>query len=114
MEFYKINVRNHEMNVVFNGKMYIFFNSYCGIAAVAERITPNDKIASGQELFNIKYGNRHLLGGSLGNGGVVPFVKRFVTKCENKYIKVNVTYTEEKCDLADFYTTIEIHKHNEK
>ena len=94
--------------------MYIFFNSYCGIAAVAERITPNDKIASGQESFNIKYGNRHLLGGGIGQGGIVPFVKRFVTKCENKYMKVQVSYTEEKCDLADWYSTIEIHNHNEK
>lgn len=110
MEFYKTNARNYEINVVFNGKMYIFFNSYCGIAAVAERTTPNDKIASGEESFNIKFGNRHLDGGSIGFGAIVPFVKRFVTKCENKYTKVCVSYTEEKCDLADLYSTIEIHK----
>ena len=114
MEFYKTNARGHEMNVVFNGKMYIFFNAWCGIAAVAERTTPNGKIASGEESFNIKFGNRHLNGGSIGFGAIVPFVKRFVTKCENKYIKVNLTYTEEKCDLADWYSTIEIHNHNEK
>lgn len=114
MEFYKTTCRNYTINVVFNGEMYIFFNGYCGIAAIAERTTPGDKIASGEEYFNIKYGNRHLLGGSIGNGGIVPFVKRFVTKCEKKYIEVNVTYTEEKCDLADWYSTIEIHNHNEK
>ena len=110
MEFYKTTAKNHEINVVFNGGKYIFFNSFCGIAAVAERTTVDSKIGSGEESFNIKYGNRHLVGGSIGYGGIVPFVKRFVTKAENKYIKVQVSYTEEKCDLADWYSTIEIHK----
>lgn len=111
MEFYKANVRNYEMNVVFNGSMYIFFNSYCGIAAVAERTTPNDKIASGEQSFKIKYGNEHLIGGSLGDGAIVPFVKSFVSKHENKYIKKQVEYTEERCDLSKWYATIDIHEH---
>ena len=110
MEFYKINARNYELNVVFNGKMYIFFNGWCGIAAIAERTTPADKIASGEENFNIKYGNEHLTGGSLGYGAILPHVKKFVNKCENKFLQKNVTYTEEYCDLSKWYATIDVQK----
>lgn len=108
MKFYKVNARNYELNVVFNGKMYIFFNGWCGIAAIAERTTPADKIASGEEIFNIKYGNEHLTGGSLGYGAILPLVKRLINKCESKFLPTNVTYTEERCDLSKWYAEIEV------
>lgn len=108
MEFYKINAKNYEMNVVFNGGKYVFFNGYCGIAAIAERTTPDEKIASGEESFVILYGNEHLIGGSIGEQSIVPYVKKLVNKCESQYIKTEVKYELKKVDLSKWYATIEV------
>lgn len=108
MEFYNVKSNCYEFNVVFTGRQYVFFNSWCGIAAIAERTTPSDKIGSGEESFTIKYGNNALVGGSMGYQGIVPVVKRLVNKCENKYVPMKVEYTLEECELDKYYATIEI------
>ena len=112
MEFYKINAKNYELNVVFNGMSYVFFNSWCGIAAVANRTTPANKISSGTESFEIIYGNEHLIGGSLGYGAILPYVKKLINKQESKYIQIKVEYTEKRDKLEKYTAKIEISSNN--
>lgn len=114
MEFYKINARGYELNVVFVGGKYVFFNAWCGIAAIAERTTPYEKIASGEESFNIKYGNDNLVGGSMGYRGIIPVVKRLVNKAESRYIQTKVTYTEERVALDKYTADMRLQVYNEE
>ena len=110
MEFYNTKKNGYEFNVIFTGDKYIFFNGWCGIAAVAERTTPAGQIASGHECFTIYYGNEHLVGGSMGYKAIIPVVKRVVNSGENKYIPTKVEYTEERDDLSRWAATINIIK----
>ena len=108
MEFYTTKRNGYEFNVVFNGGKYVFFNSYCGIAAVAERTTTPEEVGTGNESFNIKYGNDHLVGGSMGYDAILPVVKRIVNAAENKYISKKIKYTTERVDLSRWYATINV------
>lgn len=110
MEFFTTKKRNYEFNVIFTGSQYVFFNGWCGIAAVAERTTPVEQIASGKESFTIYYGNEHLIGGSMGYGAIIPVVKKIVNAGENKYVETKVNYTEVRADLSRWSATLNINK----
>lgn len=105
MEFGKINAKNYELNVVFTGKQYVFFNSYCGVAAVATR-----KGYSKEEskTFIIQYGNEHLVGGSIGYRAIIPYVKRYINKQESQFIPVTCNYEEVEAPLEKAYVTLEV------
>ena len=109
MEFSTIKPCGYVLHVVFNGGKYIFFNDYCGIAAIAERQQP---IADKWEHFVIKYGNDHLVGGSLGGKSIGTAVRRHITKAERKYVKKVVKFTYEYQPLETFYATIEVKQYN--
>ena len=108
MEFYTTKKNGYEFNVVFNGQKYVFFNNWCGIAAIAERTTPSEKIGTNNETFIIKYGNEHLVGGSMGYTAIIPVVKRVVNAAENKYISKKIIYKEERVDLSRWTAKIEV------
>jgi hypothetical protein len=110
MKFYNTKKNGYEFNVIFTGDKYVFFNGWCGIAAVAERTTPAGQIASGHECFTIYYGNEHLVGGSMGYKAIIPVVKRIVNKAESRYISKKIQYTEERADLSRWTARINVIK----
>lgn len=101
MEFSVISASGHKLQVIFVGPSYYFWNSWGGLVAIATRSEENDKE------FNIMYGNRHYIGGSLVGSNLLGAVKRFITKAENKYVTAKVTYTETREDLANYDLNIE-------
>ena len=110
MEFYNTKRNGYEFNVIFNDGTYVFFNGWCGIAAVAERTTTADQVGTGDESFTIYYGNEHLVGGSMGYKAIIPVVKRIVNKAESRYISKKIQYTEERADLNRWTARINVIK----
>lgn len=106
MEIGKIKARNYEFNVVFTGGEYVFFNNWCGIAAVATR-----KGYDGRDIdtFVVTLGNDHLIGGSFGSDdAMLSVVKRYVNKNEAKYIDRDIVYEVEHKALHNAYVTMSV------
>ena len=100
MELTKTTFNGHKVDVIFNGPIYLFYNSYAGFIAAAYR-SHEDKNG---EHFLIKIGNRHTVGGSLTDSVVLSYVQRFIRKAEQRYIPKNVDFiVDYSADLADAY-----------
>lgn len=100
MEFYSLSINGHKVNVIFNGGIYIFHNSYGGLVCVADRDVLNN------DHFQVTTGNRHFIGGSLTENRVKSAVCRFIRKCESKYMEKEITFSFVSRDLANDYVTI--------
>lgn len=94
MEISVLKSKGYTFSVIFTGSHYYFISSWCGVAAVAVRNGQSDN-------FTIYYGNEHLLGGSFGSGSILPLVKRFINKSENKYIKKVCSFSAIEKPLHD-------------
>lgn len=93
--------RGYEINVIFTGSHYYFHSSYAGVIAIAERKPYNFQDA---QTFEVKAGNRHLVGGSLGSASaILANCKKFINKAENQFIRVSVDYELIEADCADLY-----------
>lgn len=105
MEIYKTSFAGHSIDVIFNGKTYLFYNSYCGFVAVANRVeAPTWEDHKKGETFRVLVGNHHTVGGSLTNSVISSGVRRFVTKHENKYIKTACAFQfDASKDLANSF-----------
>ena len=106
MKFYNISIYGHKVNVLFNGDIYVFHNTYGGLVCIATR----DFLKSNH--FEVITGNRHFVGGSLTESRLKNAVTRFITKCETKYIDNEITFNYVSRDLADDYITIDYHERN--
>lgn len=105
MEFGKIKSRGYEFNVIFTGGEYVFYNDYCGIAAVAKRVDYNMNIHK----FIVTLGNEHLKGGSFGGDDtMLSVVKKYVNKNECRYIEVHPKYEIEHKALQNAYVTMQV------
>ena len=100
MEFFNFSISGHKVNVIFNGGIYIFHNSYGGLVCVADRDIMNN------DHFQITTGNRHFVGGSLTENRVKNAVCRFIRKTESKYTDKEITFSFVARDLANDYVTI--------
>lgn len=93
MEIFKIKRNRCAVNVIFTGEQYIFQNDYFGLLAVATRkgYTPEER-----KIFDIYYGNHYTIGGRFGGEYCLQMAKQFVSKCENTYVEVDLTYIAHK------------------
>ena len=107
MEISKISVFGHQIDVIFTGKHYAFYNRYCGFVALAERVDrpyiPGDRT----EEFTVKYGNHHCIGCQLSNDRILSAVKRFIRKEETAHSVTTVNFYEFSEDLANAYFTMD-------
>ena len=89
----RIKISGCEVNVIFTGAQYIFQNSYFGLLAVAERVYSRTEETGVQVArFVLGVENYRTRGGSLNINDIIPAVKRYITKNENKYISTVVEY----------------------
>ena len=99
MEFYKTKICGWDVWVTFTGTSYYFFNRWYGWLAIADRTTPADKINTGYESFRLTTGNHR----TDRQYEIKSAAKRFIRKCERKYIaKTKVDFEEVHYDL-DFF-----------
>jgi len=103
MEIYKTTIKGCEVNMIFTGKNYFFHNSFYGWLAIAERQEGHyDK----PQKFVLYIGNRHTLDGTMTNSVVAAAVRKFIRKCENKFVETSCEFVEEEKDLADAYVKV--------
>ena len=89
----KITIAGCEVNILFTGSQYIFQNSHFGILAVAERVYRRTEETGGQVArFVLGVENYRTRGCSLNINTIIPAVKRYINKSENKYIPTVVEY----------------------
>ena len=101
MEFNNIKINGSETTVIFNGARYFFYDNFFGLVCMAERDAENEN------LFHISAGNDHTIG-SRFHSAIMPAVKRFITRSENKYISKKVSFEETGKDLANRYISIDL------
>ena len=104
MEFYSLSISGHKVNVIFNGGIYVFHNTYGGLVCIANR----DFLKSNH--FEVITGNRHFVGGSLTENRVKTAVCKFIRKCETRFIDQEITFDFVSHDLANDYITINHHE----
>ena len=100
MEIFKITRNNCEVNVIFTGAQYIFWNGFFGLLAVADRKGYWDGACNH---FIVRYGNKNALGSSFGGDYCLSMAKSFIRKNESKHIKVNTTFEAVKEEIDDLY-----------
>ena len=71
---------------------YIFHNAYFGLLAVAERVEGRTEETNNVVRFVLSVDNYRTLGSSLNINTIIPAVKRYINKSENKYIPTVVEY----------------------
>lgn len=101
MEFIRTKNYGTEMNVVFTGDKYTFFDGFHGLVAIATRNSdPGDK----NVLFSVEH--TYVINESL--------IKRIINKNENRYIDVIVSYTFKlsgKRQSLPYYADIDIKRY---
>lgn len=102
MEITRIKRHGIEINVLFTGCQYIFYNTFYGILAVADR-----KSLQEDNYFTIYYGNRNTIGGSLGGDTCLVIAKQFIKKNENKYINRELVFDIIKEDVGFYILKVE-------
>lgn len=110
MEIYKTTFRGYEVSVIFNGSHYYFLNSYFGLLAIAERDYKREVNSSAH--FTITTGNHCTSGSRLCSSVVASLAKRFVNKCDQKYIAKHITFDYADADLANGGLSIEYIQRN--
>lgn len=109
MEVDKIKIKGSVVNVIFNGTYY-FINNFYGILAVAERMDKDwDKATID---IKIRIGNTRTLGSGMQPYSMLPSIKKFLTKSENRFLETKVNYNVVEEDFNKTYLTIEEHKCN--
>jgi hypothetical protein len=109
MEISRVKIKGSDVNVVYNGTYY-FIDTFYGILAIAER-TDEDR-EKGTIDIKIRIGNTRTLGGRMQTYSILPSIKKFLTKSENRFIEKKVNYNVVDEDLNKTYLTIEEHKCN--
>lgn len=99
MEIYKTTFNGHAISVIFNGGIYLFYNSTYGFIAYAER--SQLKQESGHEFFTLTFGNHHCWGGSLQASSLESLSKRFIRKTEGAHGAAVVDFETHEADLAN-------------
>ena len=86
MEFNNMRIAGHQVMAIFNGPRYLFYSSFFGLVAYAERRPDSD----GVKRFKFYMGNHHCLGGSLTPTVIFKACAKYIRKSENRYIPVDV------------------------
>lgn len=101
MEFIRTKNYGTEMNVVFTGDKYTFFDGFHGLVAIATRESePGDMNA----LFSVEHTD--VINEAL--------IKRIINKCESRYIDINVSYTFKlfgKSQNLPYYADVDIKRY---
>jgi len=105
MEVYNTTFNGHEVTVIFNGGMYLFYNKYYGFIAFAKRDQENSDYKN--ERFALVYGNEHCTGGSLSESRILSRAKSFITKLEKQHSAETVDFVATQKDLSNSYLSIE-------
>ena len=100
MEIYKTTRNNCEVNIIFTGAQYIFWNGFFGLLAVADRKGCREDECNH---FIVRYGNKNALGSSFGGDYCLSMAKSFIKKNESKYIEANTTFEAVKEEIDDLY-----------
>lgn len=101
MEILKTTFNGHKINVIFNGRTYLFYNNYCGFVAVVNRLEAQTwEDHKKGEYFAVLVGNRHAVGGSLTGSVITSGVRRFVSRLEGRRCFFEYDETH---DLADAF-----------
>lgn len=98
MEIYKTTFNGNTIDVLFNGACYLFYNSYYGFVAMAERSQLSRE--RGTEFFTVTAGNHHCVGGSLTLSGILSGVKRTIRRAECSQAATVVDFEVHERDLA--------------
>ena len=98
MEISKVSFNGNTIDVLFNGKCYLFYNSYYGFIASAVRSDLRQD--RGHEFFTVTAGNHHCLGGSLTCSGILSGVKRTIRRAECSHGATIVDFEVHEADLA--------------
>ncbi len=102
MEIKNFNVDGAKVTSIYNGNAYYFHEYFGGLVCVAERSKENDKTF---KLF--AYNSR--LTGTRFNSLLLPAVKRFIKREENKFITCEVRFLNmPSADLANKHLQIEV------
>jgi len=109
MEISDIKIKGSNVNVIYSGTYY-FISNYYGILAIAER-TDEDR-EKGTVEMRIRIGNARTLGGRMQTHSILPSIKKYLTKSENRFLEKKVSYNVVEEDLNKVYLTIEEHKCN--
>ena len=108
MEIKKIKIAGCEVNMIFTGGQYIFYNDWDGVIGVATR-KGFYAYSEDRHTFDIKAGTENTVGGSINRSSIITAMKRLITKSENKYKKHDTIFEDsgELCNCRIEFQLIE-------
>lgn len=98
MKFSNIRIAGREVNVIFTGKNYFFFNDFYGVIGIAERYSYNSE--EDRRKFTIMAGTVDTVGGSINRCVIITAMKRFISKEESEALphKTEYVVSEKICN----------------
>ena len=107
MEFYKANLFNGEVNILFTGKNYFFFHGFYGVICIAERDEDRFLASAGgeepwHEKFTLYSGHR--------DGDIecesFELAKRIITKYDQQHVRKTFEFEEVITDLNRCFVSV--------
>lgn len=106
MEFLKARLFDGDVNIIFTGDCYFFFQGFYGVICIAQRDVKQSLSNSGKEFWHEKFtlyaGNR--------NGDIeiecFELAKKIIKKYDQKYVKKTFEFEEIVTDLNKCLVTV--------
>ena len=107
MEFFKTKLFGGEVNVLFTGPNYFFFNGFYGVICIAERVDEVElSNPSGSQVWKSKF----VLYSGHRDGNIekesFAMAKKIIEKYDQKYVKKTFEYEEKVVDLNKCLVTV--------
>lgn len=101
MEFYKTKLWDGEVNVLFTGPNYFFFNGFYGVICIAERV---DEVELSNTSDAKEWKSKFVLYAGSRHGDIerecFDLAKRIIKKYDQKYVKKTFDFEERVVDLS--------------
>lgn len=96
--------RHGEIAVVFTGEHYFFKSNFCGLIAIAKRdFEKESNSPTGSSYFDLYIGNKYI-----EDCVAQQLAKRYIRRCENKYIKRNVLFKIKRVNLESMCLSVKV------
>ena len=106
MEFYKTKLFGGEVNVLFTGPNYFFFNGFYGVICIAERVDEVELSNPCSQVWKSKF----VLYSGHRNGNIekesFAMAKKIIEKYDQRYVKKTFEYEEKVVDLSKCLVTV--------
>lgn len=108
MEFYKTKLWDSEVNVLFTGPNYFFFQGFYGLICIAERVDEVELSNTSDNTENWK--SKFVLYSGRADANIAAecfeLAKRIIRKYDQKYVKKTFEFEEKVVDLRKCHVKV--------